>query len=305
MDLNIISFNLLSRQFSPLQMLLKNLNLPKDQIKKIIKGEIKRFNQFIGPELIKYFKYLITNTIIFLQEANDDFLRMLKDTFNANQIFYTLERDYTIQHNGKRSHKNFNDDHRVILVPEQFTLFQNKIINKDIQIISQYASKSGLMLSVKTNDVNLVLINLHLHWRLTYDELSHVAEKINGELKKTFIETEKLRIIICGDFNKGIKKVENFFINPINQFGYNFTNGYKTNETQITSHNTDVNESKQFDTIDHILTHGVETIGSTQVKTQIANSDILIDVNQLINLDNGEKFTNISDHNLIKLRIML
>lgn len=301
--LNIVSFNVLSRQYSPLQMLLKKHIGSKDQIKPIIKSEIKRFNQLVGPKLIKYFKSILPTSVICLQEVNGDFLNLIKQSFNSEQLFYTNTTDYTIQHNKKNISKNFNDDHRVILIPDYLIKHNGK--SKDIQIITSYASKSGLFVSLCFNDYNFVIINLHLHWKMTLEEMSTNAEKIIGELKKSFVNLEKLRIIICGDFNKGIKKVENFFQKSLNSFGFNFTNNYSVNETGFTSHSTDPTESIEYDIIDHILTHNIQTITKTQIISEIADKTILYDSKQVADNIIKDFETNISDHNLIKLQIKI
>lgn len=301
--LNIVSFNVLSRQYSPLQMLLKKHVGSKDQIKPIIKSEIKRFNQLVGPNLIKYFKLILPNSIICLQEVNGDFLNLIKQSFNSDQIFCTNTQDYTIQQNKKNISKNFNDDHRVILIPDY--LCKNNCKSKDIQIITSYASKSGLVFSLSFDDYNLVIINLHLHWKMTLEEMSTNAEKINGELKKSFVNLEKLRIIICGDFNKGIKKVENFFQKSLNSFGFNFTNNYSVNETGFTSHSTDPTEFIEYDIIDHILTHNIQTLAQTQIILEIADKTILYNSKQIATSTSKDLETNISDHNLIKLQIKI
>ncbi len=293
--LNIVSFNVLSRNFSQLQMILKKLNLSKEEIKILVKKEIKRFNQIVGPELVQYFKLILPNTIIFLQEVNENFLALLKIHFKSNQIFYTNERDYTIQTHKNKTSNNYNDDHRVILLPE--ILFDKKISTKEIQIVTTFASKSILIVSVQLENKLLVLINLHLHWKMTYNELEMCAEKINGELKKSFINLSQLQIIICGDFNKGIKKVEKFFINPLNLFGFKFKNNYNITESGFTSHTTDSSEVKKYDIIDHIITHNIHSDGYTQIVPEIAGKVILTNTKNQI--------PNISDHNLIKLKFLL
>ncbi len=299
--LNIVSFNVLSRQYSPLQMLLKKHVGSKDQVKPIIKNEIKRFNLLVGPKLIKYFKLILPTSIICLQEVNGDFLNLIKQNFNSEQIFYTNTTDYTIQQNKKKISKNFNDDHRIIIIPDYLIKHNGK--SKDIQIINSFASKSGLFFSLSFDDYNLVIINLHLHWKMTLEEMSTNAEKIIGELKKSFVNLEKLRIIICGDFNKGIKKVENFFQKSLNSFGFNFTNNYSLNETGFTSHSTDPTDSIEYDIIDHILTHNIQTITQTQIISEIADKTIIYDSKQVADNTMEDLETNISDHNLIKLQI--
>jgi len=302
-NLNIVSFNVLSRQYSPLQMLLKSTGLTKVQVKTTIKKEMKRFNEIIGPELISYFKLILPNSIIFLQEVNNDFLNLIKQNFNSKQIFHTIESDYTIQTIKNKVHKNFNDDHRVILIPDLF--IESQITIKEIQILTGFASKSALMVSINIDDMNLVLINLHLHWKMNYNEITNFAEKINGELRKSFVDLEKTRIVISGDFNKGIKKVENFFVKPLNLFGLEFSNNYNLNESGFTSHTTDPNETLPYDIIDHILTFNLKPNGFTQIQTEINGNKIFYNIGQIISTDILNPYENISDHNLIRLKIQI
>lgn len=306
-NIDIISFNILNRQFSPIQMLLKKHNLEKKEIKELVKKEIKRFNQIIGPNLIKFFKSISDNTIIFLQEVNSHFLSDIKNNFSKNQIFVTTEQDYVIQKGiNNKTHKNIYDDFRVIILPEFLT--KNKISFGDIIITTAYASKPVLKVSINLPDYNLVLFNVHLHWKLTNAELNDVAEKIYGDIKKNYLDLSKTRIIISGDFNKSKKKVENFFCEPINlKSQIKIQNNHKTNDLDFTSHTTDITESKQYDVIDHILTYNITTIGNIEIINKIKTELIMINSNKLIEQLETTNYSsdNISDHLIIKLKIKL
>lgn len=307
-NVNIVSFNILNRQYSPIQMLFKKYNLNKEEIKQIVKKEIKRFNYVIGPSLINFFKEISHDSIICLQEVNTNFLHLIKNNFNKELVFVNTEQDYIIQSikNGEKG-KNTYDDYRVIILPEFF--LEYNITSKDIQIISTNASKAGLMVMINKDDFNLMIINIHLHWKLSSNELTDVAEKIYGDIKKTYIDLTKIKLIILGDFNKGEKKVENFFIKPINLNSViKIKNNYKTDYYDFTSHTTDVTETKLFDVIDHILTYGILVNKSTQIIKNIALSNILINSEQLLDkllTDTNFNFENISDHLLLKLQVKL
>jgi len=305
--LNIMSFNILNRQFSPIQMLFKKFNLEKTQIKQLVRTEIKRFKQVIGPNLIKYFKEISPYTIIFLQEVNSDFLIELKNNFPIEQVFVTTEPDYIIQKGKKnKTHKNIYDDMRVIIIPDFLT--KNKITCDNIIFDSEYASKPILKVSINFPDYNLVLVNLHLHWKLTNGELTDVSEKIFGEIKKNYVDLEKIRIIISGDFNKGEKKVENFFCETINKNSpIKFVNNHKTTVTDFTSHTTDITESKKFDVVDHIITANITTNEYTKIINQINSESIMINSEELLNQLNKQEFSNdnISDHLMINLEVTI
>ena len=307
-NINIVSFNILNRQFSPIQMLFKKYNLTKEQLKQIVKKEIKRFNQFIGPGLIDFFKEISHNSIIFLQEVNTDFLYLIKNNFNKELVFVNTHQDYIIQSgkNGKKG-KNKYDDYRVIILPEVF--LEYNITSKDIKLISTYASKAGLMVMINKDEFNLVLINLHLHWKLSSEELIDMAEKIYGDIKKTYINLTKIKLVIAGDFNKSEKKVENFFIKPINlNSEIKINNNHKITDIDFTSHTTDITEKNPFDVIDHILTYGVLVDEKTQIIKNIGSSNIFVNPDQLLDkllYDTNFKFENISDHLLLKLKIKI
>lgn len=305
--IDIMSFNILNRQFSPIQMLFKKFNLEKSQIKQLVRSEIKRFNQVVGPNLIKYFMSISANTIIFLQEVNSEFLLEIKNNFPSNQVYATTEPDYIIQ-KGKnnKSHKNIYDDMRVIILPEFLSKY--KITFDTIPFISEYASKPILRVSVNFPDYNLVLINLHLHWKLTNGEFTAIGEKIIGEIKKTYVDLGKTGIIISGDFNKGEKKVENFFCETINQNSpIKFVNNHKISEKDFTSHTTDITESKLFDVLDHILTANITSISHTEIINKINSQSIMINSKELLDQLINMKFdnSNISDHLIIKLKIII
>lgn len=308
-NINIISFNILNRQFSPIRMLFKKYNLNKDEMKQIVNKEIKRFNQVIGPGLVEFFKEISHDTIIFLQEVNSDFLTLIKNNFNKDLIFVNTQQDYLIQLGKKgREHKNTYDDYRVIILPEFFIDY--KISSKDIQLISSNASKAGLMVMISKDDFNLVLINIHLYWKLTPNELQNIAEKIYGDINKIYLNLIKIKLIISGDFNKGEKKVENLFIKSINlNSSIKITNNYQLNDNDFTSHTTDITESKPFDVIDHILTYGILVNEKTQIINKIGSSNIFINPDQLLKTlqysTNFSKFENISDHLIIKLKVKL
>ena len=304
--IDIMSFNILNRQFSAIQMLFKKFNLEKPEIKELVKKEIKRFNQIIGPNLIKYFKSISENTIIFLQEVNSDFLYAINNNFPSNQVYVSTESDYTIQKVKNKSHKNIYDDKRVIIIPDFLTKY--KITWENIPFESEYASKPILKLSINFPDYNLVLINLHLHWKLTNEELSEVGEKIYGEIKKNYVDLEKTRIIISGDFNKSVKKVENFFCETINQNSpIKFINNHKITKTDFTSHTTDITESKLFDVVDHILTANIITNTNTEIINKINSDLIMINSEELLSQHDNLKYTNgnISDHLIIKLKVTI
>jgi endonuclease/exonuclease/phosphatase family metal-dependent hydrolase len=308
--LDIISFNVLNRQFSPIQMLFKKFNLEKNEIKQLVRTEIKRFNQVIGPYLIKYFKSISPHTIIFLQEVNSDFLSEIKNNFADKQVFSTTEPDYIIQ-KGKanQKHKNIYDDKRVIIIPEFLSKY--KITIDNIQFESEYAAKPVLKVSINFPDYNLVLFNLHLHWKLTNSELTRVGEKIFGHIKKTYADLNKVKIIISGDFNKGEKKVENYFSGPINKnYQIKFTNPHKTSNGDFTSHTTDIEEQKLFDVIDHILISNIEPIAHTEIVSTIKlikSIGIMINSQELLDQLVHGQFSegNISDHLIIKLKVII
>lgn len=305
--IDIMSFNVLNRQYSPIQMLFKKYNLEKSEIKELVKREIKRFNQVIGPNLLKFLKSISDNTIIFLQEVNSDFLSAIKSNFLPNQVYSTVGPDYIIQTGSKnKTHHNINDDCRVIIIPEFLTNY--KISFDDISILTQHASKPALKVSINLPEYNLVLINLHLHWKMTMNELEGAGEKIYGDIKKNYLDLTKTRIIISGDFNKGEKKVENFFCKPINlNSEIKIRNNHKTNETSFTSHTTDITEIKPYDVIDHILTYNIETIGTIEIIDTIKSNHIMINSQELLtqlqnNFNSGDF---ISDHLIIKLKIKI
>ncbi len=305
--LDIMSFNVLNRQFSPIQMLFKKYNLEKSEIKQLVRGEIKRFNQVIGPNLIKYFKSISPYTIIFLQEVNSDFLSEIKTNFSVKQVFSTTEPDYIIQ-KGKanQTHKNKYDDFRVIIIPEFLSKY--KIDFSDIQFESEFASKPILKVSINFPDYNLVLINLHLHWKLTNSEFNGVGEKIFGHIKKTYADLNKVKIIISGDFNKGEKKVENYFLESINKNSQiKFSNPHKTSKGDFTSHTTDIEENKIFDVIDHILIANIEPVTPTEIVSTIKSIPIMINSSELLNQLVHGQFSeeNISDHLIIKIKIII
>jgi hypothetical protein len=306
-NIDIMSFNILNRQFSPIQMLFKKSNLEKKEIKDLVKKEIKRFNQIIGPNLIKFFKSISDNTIIFLQEVNSHFLSNIKNNFSKNQVFVTTEPDYVIQKGIKnKTHKNIYDDFRVIILPEFLT--KNKIAFDNIPIVTEYASKPGLKVSINFPDYNLVLFNLHLHWKVTNSELNDIAEKIYGDIKKNYVDLNKTQIIISGDFNKSKKKVENFFSGPINlNSQIKIQNNHKITDLDFTSRTTDITESKPFDVIDHILTYNIETVGHIEIINKIKSETIMINSNKLIEQLQSSNYSsdNISDHLIIKLKIKL
>jgi hypothetical protein len=306
-NIDIVSFNILNRQFSPIQMLFKKYNLEKIEIKNLVKKEIKRFNQIIGPNLIKFFKSISDNTIIFLQEVNARFLSEIKKNFSKNRVFATTEQDYVIQKGIKnKTHKNIYDDYRVIILPEFLT--KNKIAFDNIPIVTEYASKPGLRVSINFPDYNLVLFNLHLHWKVTNSELNDIAEKIYGDIKKNYVDLSKTQIIISGDFNKSKKKVENFFCGPINlNSQIKIQNNHKINELDFTSQTTDITESKLYDVIDHILTYNITTIGNIEIVNKIKSETIMIDSIKLLEQLQSSNYSNdnISDHLIIKLKIKL
>lgn len=305
--IDILSFNILNRQFSPIQMLFKKNKLEKAEIKELVKREIKRFNGTIGPNLIKFFKSISANTIIFLQEVNSHFLSDILNSFSKKQVFVTKEPDYLIQKTSKnKTHKNIYDDFRVIILPEFLTKYN--ISFDDIPIITEYSSKPVLKVSINFPDYNLVLLNVHLHWKLTNSELNDVAEKIYGDIKKNYLDLGKTRIIISGDFNKSKKKVENFFCEPINlNSQIKIINNHKITDSDFTSHTTDKTELKQYDVIDHILTYNITTVGHTEIINKINSKLIMIDstklIEQLQNPNNPNN--NISDHLIIKLKIKI
>jgi len=305
--IDIVSFNILNRQFSPIQMLFKKHNLDKIEIKDLVKKEIKRFNQITGPNLIKFFKSICDYTIIFLQEVNARFLSDIQNSFSKKQVFVTTEPDYVIQKGlNNKTHKNIYDDYRVIILPEFLT--KNKITFDNISIVTEYASKPALKVSINFPDYNLVLFNLHLHWKLTNSELNDVAEKIYGDIKKTYVDLKKTRVIISGDFNKGKKKVENFFTGPINlKSQIKFKNNHRITDLDFTSQTTDITESKPFDVIDHILTYNIETVGNIEIINKIKSESIMINQNKLIEQLRNSNYSNdnISDHLIIKLKIRL
>ncbi len=305
--LDILSFNVLNRQFSPIQMLFKKYNLEKSEIKQLVRSEIKRFNQVIGPNLIKYFKLISPHTIIFLQEVNSDFLSKIQTNFSDKQVFSTTEPDYLIQ-KGKanRIHRNIYDDLRVIIIPEFLSKY--KISFNDIQFESEFASKPILKVSINFPDFNLVLINLHLHWKLTNSELTGVGEKIFGHIKKTFVDMDKVKIIISGDFNKGEKKVENYFLESINKNSQiKFINPHKTSNGDFTSHTTDIEETKIFDVIDHIIIANINPVTPTEISSTIKSIPIMINSSKLLKqLTHGQQpEENISDHLIIKLKVQI
>ena len=191
---------------------------------------------------------------------------------------------------------------------KQKYLTKNKISFDNIPIVTEYASKPALKVSINFPDYNLVLFNLHLHWKLTNSEINDVAEKIYGDIKKNYVNLGKTRIIISGDFNKGKKKVENFFYGPINlNSQIKFHNNHRISDTDFTSQTTDITESKPFDVIDHILTHNVETIGHIDIINKIKSKSIMINSTKLIEQLQNSNYSNdnISDHLIIKLKIKL
>lgn len=303
-NINILSFNILNRQFSSIQMLFKKYNLKKTIINDLVRKEIKRFNQIIGPNLINFFKSISNDTIIFLQEVNSHFLSEIKNNFSKKQVFHTIESDYLIQKNTQN--KNSYNDYRVIILPEFLTIY--KISFDDIPIITEYSSKSILKVSINLPNYNLILFNVHLYWKLTNMELKFVAEKIYSNIKKNYLDFNKIQIAISGDFNKSNIKVDEFFCKPINlNSQIKIQNNYKPNDFDFTSHTTDKTETKQYDVIDHILTYNIDTIENTKIINKIKSNEIMINTDKLIKQLKNTNYSlnNISDHLIIKLKILI
>jgi hypothetical protein len=268
MNTNIISYNVLNHKKSNLIMLLRKYE--KNIINKIIKNEMKRYN-IIDLKLIEKLKNY-PDDIILLQEVNETLLQKLK------KIFFLFHTD------------SLDKEYRVIILPNNYRKY--KIIKHDILLVGQ-KTKNALMLII--ND--LVLINVHLYWKSTETDISNFAEKIYGEIYK---KTCNKKIIIGGDFNKSIEKVQKFFIN---NFNTKLVNNYKDYENKFTSYSTDITDKKDKDIIDHILT----TPNIKTNNTEIIEDDLFIDLDTytkiLMNEYFGSKY--ISDHKMIKLNIDL
>lgn len=300
MELNIVSWNILNHTIPNLKILLKNKYLNNKQIKTIVKKEHMRYEKIIQSQILRVIKLLSNNTIIFLQEVDQYMLNQLKKSYDL--IYYTITPDINlIDYTSKV-------EHRVIILPNIFKNFNNNI--KEIKFENDYSIKNGLMLTLKSSNMNIVLINIHFHWKSTVQDLEKYAEKIYGEIKKSFIDISKLKIIISGDFNKSIKKVENFFVKMINYFSnsqISLVNNYTANNDYFTSHSTDKTESNEFDIIDHILTSNIKS-GQTEIINQIDNILIFKKAQDLIriNLENDLSETNyLSDHKIIKLEVKI
>jgi hypothetical protein len=269
----IISYNILNHIKPNLKILLRNYD--NKLVNQIIKNEIDR-NNIIETKLIKVLQKESEN-IIFLQEVNEKILKKLKKIFF---LFHTKELDY-----------NNKKEYRVIILPKKFKEY--KILCHEIKLTTSNSKKNGLMLIIN----NLILINLHLYWKLDNNELQNFAEKISNEINKKNIFNPK--IIIGGDFNKSIKKVKKYFID---KFSYKLINHYTNYKNNFTSYNTDITETKDKDIIDHIIT----TTNIKTKNTEIIDNDLFIDL-ELYTTILSNKYTEskyISDHKMIKLEIL-
>jgi endonuclease/exonuclease/phosphatase family metal-dependent hydrolase len=269
--MHIISYNILNHTKPNLKILLRNYKLANQ----IIKNELERQN-IVETTIIKVLQGEEEN-IIFLQEVNEKLLRKLKKKFF---LFHTKELDY-----------NNKKEFRVIILPNSFKEY--KITSHEILLSTDKSKKNGLMLIID----NLILINLHLYWKLNNEEIKNFADKIYKEINKKNINP---KIIIGGDFNKSINKVKKYFIG---NFGIKLVNHYKNYKNKFTSYTTDITETKDRDIIDHILT-------TTNIKTgntEIVENDLFIDL-ELYTKILTSKYSEskyISDHKMIKLKVLL
>jgi endonuclease/exonuclease/phosphatase family metal-dependent hydrolase len=264
----IISYNILNHTKPNLKILLRNYK----SADKIIKNDMDRYN-IIETKLIEVLQQENDN-IIFLQEVNEKLLKKLKKIFF---LFHTKELDY-----------NNKKEYRVTILPKHFKDY--KINSHEIKLTTDKSKKNGLMVIV--ND--LVLINLHLYWKLNNNEIETFANKIYKE-----INIKNPKIIIGGDFNKSIKKVKKYFID---KFGFKLINHYKNYKNKYTSYTTDITETKDKDIVDHILT----TTNIKTKNTEIIENDLFIDL-ELYTKFLTTKYLEpkyISDHKMIKLEIL-
>ncbi len=305
----IVSYNILNRRTPNIKMLLKNNKLPKKTLENLILNEKYRYDKIILPLILSFIKTeLDTNNFVCLQEVNELTLQKIINKFSLSQVYYTTETDYTIDQSNP-NHKNENKEFRVIIIPEKIirSITKNsetKIEKTEIVLQTKKSRKNALMLKIMIGNVILVIINVHLHWTLNNDDLVMVSEKIYGEIKKQFIDLTKIKIIITGDFNKSIKKVENFVINSLNKnTPIKFSNTYSPYINDFTSHTTDIESVIPFDIIDHILISNIKPNGFTQIIKTINDHDIFISNNKLIDeLTNNSYSQNYwSDHKIIKL----
>jgi hypothetical protein len=304
MQLDLISWNILNHQSGNIRILLKNTDLTKNHIKQLIKNEKSRYNLVVKNNLFGILDYLYNQSkIIFLQEVDKEILVILKKKYKL--VFSTREPDINLLTNEKKQ------EYRVIILPETFLGFE--IIEKEIILENSYAKKNCLMVKINMDSNYLILINVHLHWKSNDSDIKKYAEKIFGELKKSFIDLTKLRIIISGDFNKSIKKVENNFgeiFKLLSNNGIILNSNYQNiSKDEFTSHTTDTTETKKFDIIDNILTSSnITVLKPIQIIDKINGMDAYMSPNDLINLNLPEIKLNpgyISDHKLIQLSIRL
>jgi endonuclease/exonuclease/phosphatase family metal-dependent hydrolase len=292
-QIGIISFNVFNRLLSNLNILLRNNNLSKKEIKALYENEKKRFTKTIQPKLLKFLGDLLAkNYIIFLQEISPELLNSLKNSFSL--VYHTKTNDQVDIFIKK--------EYRVIILPNIF--LGKTIVSQEIELKTDKTQKNGLMININWNSKNVVLINVHLHWRANYLEFENFGEKIIGEIKKKFVNLTKLEIIIAGDFNKSCKIVQNHFIKLIKKLStLSLMNYHHCNPSDFTSHTTDVNESNPYDVIDHILTN-FRVNHKTEIINEIDKMEIFIDNQKLIKLlstNNLEKPEYFSDHKMIKL----
>lgn len=294
METGIISFNMLNHKPSNFIMLLKKSKLSKNELKIFIHNEMNRYNNIIEPLLLKILTELLKTNIIFLQEVNRNFLLKLKKQFKL--VYHTTNNDIIINNNKK----TIIMEYRVIILSDQYSQYNPK--SSDILFINDNFQKNGLMVII--NDI--ILINVHFHWKATIYDLENFSEKIFGEIKKN-TNLNKPKVIIAGDFNKGVNKVNQYFIQPVkHKLNYHIINHHKNNN--YTSYNTDKDEIKEKDTIDHILTCNIKVNNNTEIIDTLDIYKIFIDLPQYIvflKQQNIKDMNYFSDHKMIKLNCTL
>ncbi len=304
MQLDIISWNILNHQSSNIRILLKNTDFDKKSIKQIIKNEKSRYNSVVKDSLLEILdKIHQNNNIIFLQEVNKEILEIIKAKYKM--VFNTKQSDINLLTGEKK------EEFMVIILQDSFNVYD--ISEKEIVLENDYAKKNCLMIKININSEYLVLINVHLHWKSTDIDMKKYAEKIFGELKKSFIDLTKIKIIISGDFNKSIKKVENTFGEIFKYLSNNEillkNNYHNISDNDYTSHSTDQTENKKLDIIDHILiSSNIKSLQPIQIIDQINGIPIYMSPIDLMNLNIPKvnlKPGYLSDHKLIQFKVGL
>jgi endonuclease/exonuclease/phosphatase family metal-dependent hydrolase len=274
-SIDIISFNVLNSDFNYSINLFKNYseqikqiysdNLTKKEliqiIKNLVKIEIKEFELYRKQKILILINYWITsNHIVCLQEVNNSLLGTLSKIY-GNQLKSTFNND--IQHN----------DYRVTIVPKSY-----RIIKTDKLIFDNKIKVNECLIThIKDNKNELIIFNLHIHWKSKESDYYNFAKQI-----KEYIELNKnsVSFIICGDFNCSINSP--YFTNFTQEINDKFKLDFNSNNynDDYTSYDTKNENTKGW--IDHILSHNLINNSPTQTTNKIKNLEIFYDVNQLI-----------------------